>query len=124
MEKKKCEQYKNLLLALRERLSGDVSHLMEDNLKKSMKEMSGDLSGYSLHIADMGSDDFDRTLALGMLANDQEIIYMIDLALEKIENGNYGICEISGTKISEGRLQAVPWASLCKECQEEDERSA
>ncbi|MDP8218236.1 MAG: TraR/DksA family transcriptional regulator [Candidatus Theseobacter exili] len=124
MEKKKSEQYKNLLLALRERLSGDVSHLIEENLKKSQKEMSGDLSGYSLHIADMGSDDFDRTLALGMLANDQEIIYMIDTALEKIESGNYGICEKSGTKISERRLKAVPWAPLCKECQEEDERSA
>jgi RNA polymerase-binding transcription factor len=124
MEKKKSEQYKNLLLALRERLSGDVTHLIEDNLKKSQKEMSGDLSGYSLHIADMGSDDFDRTLALGMLANDQEIIYMIDQALEKIESGKYGICEKSGTKISEGRLKAVPWALLCKECQEEDERSA
>jgi len=65
---------------------------------------------FSMHMADAGTDSFDRDLALGVLSHDQDAIYEIEDALNRIRNGTYGICELTGRRIAAQRLNAVPWA--------------
>jgi len=65
---------------------------------------------YSSHMADAATDAFDRDLALGMLSSEQNALYQIDQALDRIRNGSYGICELTGKPIEKARLEAVPWA--------------
>src|SRR5215471_12094825 len=64
---------------------------------------------FSTHMADAGTDEFDRDLALGILSADQNAIYEIVQALERIANGTYGVCELTGKKIDVARLEALPW---------------
>ena len=122
MKKQDLDKYREILIKLRDQVSEDVDHLKTDNLKKSQKDFSGDLSGYSLHLADMGSDDFDRATALSLASNEQDIIYEIDEALRRIDEETYGKCEC-GTLIGDKRLEAVPYAQLCIECKSKEEGS-
>ena len=64
---------------------------------------------FSMHMADAGTDEFDRDLALGILSSEQDAIYEVEQALERIANGTYGICELTGKKIDAARLEALPW---------------
>ncbi len=65
---------------------------------------------FSLHMADAGSDAYDRDLALGMLSSEQDAVFEIDEALNRMRNGTYGICEATGKPIPRPRLEAIPWA--------------
>jgi DnaK suppressor protein len=64
---------------------------------------------FSMHMADAGSDSFDRDLALAMLSHEQDAVYEIEEALDRIRNGTYGICELTGKRIPAARLEAIPW---------------
>lgn len=116
------KKYKALLLELKERVYKELNNLESDTLGKSQKDSSGDLSGYSLHMADMGTDTFDREFALNIASNQQEIVYAIDEALKRIEEGSYGDCENCSKPIPLKRLNAVPFAKFCIKCQEEIEK--
>lgn len=120
LSKKDLGQYKNFLLSLKDKLYQNIHDLEDDNLKKSQKDITGDLSGYSLHLADMGTENFDRELALNLASTESELLHKVDNALERIENHNFGICDC-GKQIQEKRLKAVPYARLCIECQEQEE---
>lgn len=63
-----------------------------------------------MHMADAGTDAFERDLALGMLSHEQDAVYEIEEALKRILDGTYGICELTGKRIPAARLEAVPWA--------------
>src|SRR5215472_3543715 len=78
---------------------------------------------YSSHMADAGTDTYDRDLALGMLSSEQDALYQIDQAIDRIHNGTYGVCELTGKPIEPARLEAVPWTrfSAAAERQIEDE---
>jgi DnaK suppressor protein len=76
---------------LRERLLHQMSGLA--------KESAEEMSNYSLHMADSGTDNFDRDFALSLLSSDQDAIYEIEEALKRIEKGTYGICELTGKPI-------------------------
>jgi DnaK suppressor protein len=78
--------------------------------------------GYSQHQADEGSDDFDRAISLEMTAKEFDILNQIDRALTKIEEGTYGICDISGEPIPVPRLEAVPYATMTVKAQEKLEK--
>lgn len=121
MDKRTREKYKKLLLMEREKITGEISRLSEDTLSNSQRDSSGDLSGYSLHMADVGTDTFQRDLQLGLVSKEQEILYKVDEALQRIENGTYGKCESCGEPVKESRLKAVPFAKLCVPCQEKEE---
>jgi DnaK suppressor protein len=121
MDKKTRDKFKNLLLSEREKITGEISRLSEDTLSSSQRDSSGDLSGYSLHMADVGTDTFQRDLQLGLVSKEQEILYKVDEALQRIENGTYGKCDSCGEPIKESRLKAVPFAKLCVPCQEKEE---
>lgn len=105
--------YKNLL-ELRERLMNQMSGLA--------KESAEEMSSYSLHMADSGTDNFDRDFALSLLSSDQDAIYEIEEALKRIERDTYGICELTGKPIPRARLDAIPWTRFTVEAQGQLER--
>ncbi len=122
MNKREMKKYREILLEKKERLSGEIQHLGEETLKKTQRDQSGDLSGYSLHMADVATDNFDREFALSLFSNEQEIMYEIDEAIERIDNGEFGNCEMCEKPISEKRLKALPYARCCTACQEKEEK--
>lgn len=117
LSKEDVALFKKLLLDLRDHLIDGVNFLASDNLKRSHRDASGELSGYSLHMADAGTDNFDREFALSLVSNEQEAIYEIEEALKRLEHGTYGICEMCEKPVRRERLEAVPFARLCVQCQ-------
>jgi RNA polymerase-binding transcription factor DksA len=107
-------KYYNNLLELRERLT----HQMSGRAKESAEEMDS----YSLHMADAGTDNFDRDFALSLLSADQDALYEIDAAIKRIQRGTYGICELTGQPIPKARLEAIPWTRFTVEAQAQLER--
>lgn len=122
LTKKEIAQHRNLLLELRDRVIDEISFLANDNLNRSSKESSGDLSSYSFHMADQGTDNFDREFAASLLNSEHDVLYEIDEALRRIEQGAYGVCEMSGKPIERERLKALPFARYCMAVQTEMER--
>ena len=122
LEKKDLEKFKKLLETIRVRLAGDLKHLEGNSLNTNQRDASGDLSGYSFHMADMATDNFDREFTLGLASNEQQSLNMIDNALRKIKDGEYGVCEECSKPISQKRLAAMPHARLCIKCQELEEK--
>jgi DnaK suppressor protein len=120
--KRELESFRQLLLTLRERITQEITFLSGDNLNRSAREASGDLSSYSIHMADQGTDNFDREFALNLMSSEQDILYEIDGALRRIEDGTYGICEMTGEPIEKERLKAIPYARHCIKAQQELER--
>ena len=116
-------RYLKILLNLRDRLLDDIEFHASDNLKRAQRDASGDLSAYSFHMADAGTDNFNREFALSMVSNEQEALYEINDAIKRVENGTYGICEMSGKPILRARLDAIPWTRYTVECQAEVEKN-
>jgi len=107
-------KYYTNLLELRERLLNQMSGLA--------KESAEEMPGYSLHMADSGTDNFDRDFALSLLSSDQDAIYEIEEALKRIERNTYGICELTGKAIPRARLDAIPWTRFTVEAQAQLEK--
>jgi len=107
-------KYYQNLLELRERLLSQMSGLA--------KESAEELAGYSLHMADSGTDNFDRDFALSLLSSDQDAVYEIEEALKRIEKNTYGICELTAKPIPRARLDAIPWTRFTVEAQAQLER--
>ncbi len=122
MEKKDLKIFKELLLRKKIELTKGIQHIENDALKTSQRDAAGDLSAYSLHMADMATDNYDREFSLGLADNEQKILNRIDAALDKIENNTYGTCELCEKKISKARLKVVPYAELCVPCQQKQEK--
>ena len=107
-------KYYATLMDLRERLVAQMNGLA--------KESAEEMSGYSLHMADSGTDNFDRDFALSLLSSDQDAMYEIEEALKRIEKNTFGICELTGKQIPKARLQAIPWTRFTVESQAQLER--
>lgn len=122
MTKRGFEKYKKLLIERREEVTGEINHIAKESLK-SQKEASGDLSSYSYHMADMASDSYDRELSLNIASDEQKVIYEIDEALKRIEEGKYGKCLECNKKIPQKRLSALPYAKYCIQCQSKQEKN-
>lgn len=108
------QKYYRNLLDLRDRLLNQMSGLA--------KESAEEMDSYSLHMADSGTDNFDRDFALSLLSSDQDAIYEIDEALKRIQRGTFGICELTGKPIPRARLDAIPWTRFTVEAQSQLER--
>jgi RNA polymerase-binding transcription factor DksA len=115
-------EYKKLLLDLRKRLMDNVNAMEDEALGKSGQDASGDLSNVPIHMADVGTDNYDRDLTIGLIQNGEEELKAIDNALERIGDKTYGSCEECGTKISKVRLTALPYVHNCIECQRQEEK--
>lgn len=116
--KKDLDVYKEKLFALRDELYAQVKDLSENTLMKSQREMSGDISGHMIHLADMAGDHYEREFNLGIMSNEREQIQKIDEALRRIDNDDYGTCQLCQKPITKSRLNAIPHARYCKKCQE------
>jgi RNA polymerase-binding protein DksA len=100
----------------------DINHISEDTLKKSLKDASGDISGYAFHMADVATDNYDREFSLGIASNERKLIYELDDAVKRIEDGTFGFCEDCKSLIAKTRLKAIPYARLCLNCQQKREK--
>jgi DnaK suppressor protein len=107
-------QFYQRLLELREQLLRQMNGLA--------KESAQEMAGYSLHMADSGTDNFDRDFALSLLSSDQDAVYEIEEALKRIERNTYGICELTGKPIPRSRLEAIPWTRFTVQAQAQLER--
>jgi len=120
--KKDLKIFKGFLLEIKEKFSRQILSVEKDNLRTSQKDASGDLSSYSIHMADMATDSYDREFSLNMASVEQKVIYEIDEALKRIEEGGYGKCNICDGLIAKNRLKAVPYAKCCVACQNDHDR--
>jgi len=120
--KKELAEFKKIILKRKEEVLDEIKHISEDTLKKSQKDASGDISGYTYHMADVATDTYDREFSLGLASNEREALYELDDALKKIDEGAFGICEGCKSLISKVRLRAVPYARLCVKCQQKKEK--
>ena len=102
------------LLELREQLTKQMNGLAQESAQE--------MAGYSLHMADSGTDNFDRDFALSLLSSDQDAVYEIEEALKRIERKTYGVCELTGKNIPKARLEAIPWTRFTVEAQAQLER--
>ncbi|MFH0935334.1 MAG: TraR/DksA family transcriptional regulator [Candidatus Omnitrophota bacterium] len=122
LSKKELSDFKKIVLKRKEEVLDEIKHISEDTLKKSQKDASGDISGYTYHMADVATDNYDREFSMGLASNERKVIYELDDALKKIEEGTFGICEGCKSLIAKNRLKAVPQARLCIKCQKNLEK--
>ncbi len=116
MKKAEMRVYKERLIVLRARLRGDVNAMANAALNKTRSEASGDLSSMPIHMADVGSDNFEQEFTLSLMENDEETLDSIEAALERIEEGIYGSCIECGGRIPKTRLNAIPYTPYCVKC--------
>jgi len=115
------QKYEKLLLDKRRELVEGIEDIKKDSTK-TIKDSTGDLSSYSYHMADLGTDAQEREKKFHLASKSGRLIYHIDEALRRIKEGTYGKCHTCLKDISRARLQAVPHARLCIECKEKEER--
>jgi len=116
--KKELDQFRAILLRKRAEVAGDI-HTMES---EALKGESGSLSNLPQHLAEQGSETYEQTLALDLVAADRRLVKEIDDALKRVANGTYGLCELTGRPIKAERLQELPWARYSIEAARELER--
>ena len=123
MDEQELGDIQRHLISLQEEMTGQVASLQRDSLSQSPREQSGDLSGYSIHLADTASDSYDREFTISLASREQQVLNDVNAALAKMGTDEYGICEICAHPIDETRLAAVPYARLCLQCKERQEKS-
>ena len=110
----KWRKYYHRLIELRDHLLREQFELTQDPLAENPK--------FGTHLADAGTDSYDRDFALGILSSEQDAVYEIEEALQRIRSGNYGICELTGRRIEPERLAAIPWTRFSAEAERQLER--
>lgn len=111
VDKKSLDTLKDILIKMRDRLTGQVTALSDDSLKYIDDASSEDRT-----------DDFDREFALNLVSSEHDSIFEINNALRRIEEGIYGVCDSCSCQIEKPRLHALPFARMCIKCQSEQER--
>lgn len=122
MKKKDVEKYEALLLAKRKELVEEIGLLKKSILNSTPKDAAGEISSYSTHMADQGTDADEREKAFLFASKSGRLLYHIDEALRRIKDKTYGKCAECGQEISSARLEAVPHARLCIACKEKEEK--
>jgi RNA polymerase-binding protein DksA len=105
---REMEFFRDLLLTKRRELVGDMSSMEREALRGA----GSNLSNLPVHMADMGTDNYEQEFTLGLVEKDRQLLREINLALAKVQNGTYGICEGTGKPISKARLEAQPWSKF------------
>ncbi len=122
MRKTELKKYRKLLEAKKKEMLNEIGEKMRLQVSTTIKESTGDLSSYSFHMADQGTDAMEREMAFMFASKSGRLVYHIDEALWRIEEGTFGICEKCEKQISVARLEAVPHARMCIECKSAEER--
>jgi RNA polymerase-binding protein DksA len=110
LTKKQLEHFKEKLLEERKRVLEEMDELQATNLKQSISEASGENSRYSYHLGDVASLSYGREFSMGLAERQQKYLEQVDEALQRIEEGTYGICKVTGETIAVERLEEVPVA--------------
>lgn len=122
MTKSHLETYRQQLLALQGRLNGDVLHLADEALRENQKDAGGNLSSMPIHMADLGTDNFEQENTLHLLAKEERVLEEIADALDRIDQGMFGRCEECQGEIPKARLEVLPYARYCVACARKMER--
>ncbi len=112
------QQHRARLLGLRARLRGEMDRMADAALGQGR----GETSTLPIHLADLGSDNFEQELTLSLVGSEKAALDQIELALQRLGEGNYGICEECGKRIPEPRLEAIPYTTVCVGCAELQEQ--
>jgi RNA polymerase-binding transcription factor len=121
LTKKDLKHYEDRLLEERKKLLGQLGYL-ERTLNQTQRDSAGDLSAYSFHMADMGTDAMEREKTFLFASAEGRLLYSVTEALRRLYRNEYGVCQTCGKDIGKARLEAIPHASLCVTCQEKQER--
>jgi len=121
MKKKDLEHFKDILLKKRQEILKNLEYL-KNIVHSTNQESSGDHSAYSFHMADQGTDAMEREKAFLFISRDEKYLKQIDNALERVENGTYGVCRVSGKEIGHERLEAVPTTTISYEAKVNSEK--
>ncbi len=116
------EHFRRLIANRRERSVTTLESLERNSMRSTMQDQSGDLSAYSFHMADQGSDTMERERTFSLASREGRYLHHLEEALSRIENGTYGICRTCGDVIGRARLEAVPHTTQCIECKNREER--
>jgi RNA polymerase-binding transcription factor DksA len=119
---KDFQEFEQRLIAERQKIMKEMGYLENTVLKVNQRDSSGDLSGYSFHMADVGTDSMEREKAFLFASSEGRLLMEIDEALRKVYAGEYGRCETCEKPIARARLEAMPYARLCVSCKEKQER--
>ena len=121
MKKDELKEFRELLLRRRSQLKGDFDKLGSDALEHNVQDSSGDLSAMPLHMADVGTDSFEKDMTLGLIESEADELREIEEALKRTEDGTFGLCPTCKKQVSKARLRAIPYARLCIECKQKEE---
>ncbi len=122
MNKRDLDKFEKLLLAKRHQVIEEFGLLKSASMDTTIKEKTGDLSSYSYHMADQGTDAMEREKTFYFASKSGRLLYHIDQALRRVRSKTYGKCEECGEQINRERLEAVPHARLCINCKELEEQ--
>jgi len=110
------ELFQQTLESLRARLRGDLDQMTDEALGRETNGGTGNLSNVPLHMADLGTDNYDQEFTLGLIENEQSTLELINEALSRMQKGTYGLCAECSEPIAKPRLQAIPYAKHCIRC--------
>lgn len=116
LKTEEVESFREVLKNLRARLRGDLEQLTDEALHRNGAESSGNLSNMPLHMADVGTENYDQEFDLGLMENQQGTLDQVHEALARVEEGTFGLCLECGQPIAKPRLQAIPYTPHCIEC--------
>lgn len=122
MTEQDYQEFEQRLISERQRVMKEMGYLENTVLKVNQRESAGDLSGYSFHMADVGTDAMEREKAFLLASSEGRLLMEINEALRKLYAGEYGRCEICEKPIARARLEAMPYARLCLSCKEKEEK--
>ena len=122
LNKSDTKFFEQLLIAERERLMKEMGQFEDNVLNRSLRDSSGELSGYSFHMADIGTDSMEREKAFLFASAEGRVLVDVNDALRRLYSGQYGTCESCQGPIGKPRLEVVPHARLCVNCKEIEER--
>ena len=117
------KEFEQRLLVERQKILKEMGHLESTVLKVNQRDSAGDLSGYSFHMADVGTDAMEREKAFLFASAEGRTLIEINDALRRVYRGQYGVCESCSQPIARARLEAMPHARLCVRCKEKEERA-
>ena len=116
-ERAEMKKYREALVAERTRLLVELEEIESRTARSADAERATELSSYEDHPADLASETFEREKDLAIAESVESLFNQVNTALEKVERGTYGVCDACGRPIKKARLQALPFATLCLECQ-------
>ncbi len=110
LSKTELESFRTLLLEKRREILGDVGSMESEAFRNQDNHSSS-----PMHMADVGTDNFEQEFTLGLIESERELLKEIQEAIARIENGTFGVCVATGKAIGKARLEAKPWAKYCIE---------